>query len=555
MTRSTADRAVGRLSTGAGGRTPRASTIPREPLLAAVVAAVPITLLVLLSAKGGDMQAQLYRSELARHGVWLWDNNWYDGIYLPSYSMLYPPLAGLVGNVVLVALGGVVASALFMDLALRTWGPQARWGGYVLALLACAPLGTGEYPYSLGITAMLATLCCLSRGRRGAALACAGLTVAFAPLAFAFLILVLAGLALGSGWPDRAALRFGLGVAAVGLLGAAVVLLLPVPGPQAFPFVSLWPALGALGAGAAACVTAGDRSLRRLGAILLVWCGACVALFLVPTSIGYNVTRIRLLLFAVMLAALAGSLTRSDSRPIHRMLAVVALIASLIWTAQPYNEVLPGALHSRFAAAAGWAPVNGFLAEHWTPDYRVEVATTYGHWESYWVGRRFPLARGWYRQADLDRNRLLYGPLTAAAYRGWLRDNAVRYVVVPPGHIEGHFEAALLRSGASGLRLVWSSAGFTIWELPRPGPMLRGPTGARLTRYTHDSISGGLPAAGTYQLRLRYNRYWRVAGPVCVKPASDGMTLLRATGPTRFTLAQPRGPADLFHPSYRCAGA
>lgn len=552
MTRSTADRAVGRSPAGAGGDTSRVSANRWDPLLAAIVAAVPITVLALLGAKGGDMPAQLYRSELARHGVWLWDNNWYDGIYLPSYSVLYPPLAGLVGNLLLVALGGVVAGALFMDLALRTWGPHARWGGYAFALLACAPLGTGEYPYSLGITAALATLCWLSRGRRGAALACAGLTVAFAPLVFAFLILVLAGLALGSGRPHRAALRFGLGIAAVGGLGAAVVLLVPVPGPLAFPFASLWPALRALGAGALACLTATDRSTRRLGAILLVWCAACLGLFLVPNSIGYNVTRIQLISFAVLLAALAGSLPRSGWG--HRAVAAVALLASLIWTAEPYKEILPGSLHARFAAAARWAPVSAFLAGHWTPDYRVEVATTYGHWESYWVGRRFPLARGWYRQADLDRNGLLYRPLTAAAYQGWLRDNAVRYVIVPPGPIEGHFEAALLRSGSSGLRLVWSSAGFTIWELLRPGPMLRGSTGARLTRYAHDSISGTLPAAGTYQLRLRYNRYWRVVGSVCLASANDGMTVLRATRPTRFTLAQPRGPVDLFNTRYRCAG-
>ncbi|MDQ6875961.1 MAG: hypothetical protein M3042_12995 [Actinomycetota bacterium] len=529
------------------------STIRWEPLLAAVLAAVPITVLALLGAKGGDMQAQLYRSELARHGTWLWDNNWYDGLYLPSYSVLYPPLAGLVGNVLLVALGGVVASALFMDLALRTWGRTARWGGYVFALLACTPLLTGEYPYSLGITAMLAALCCLSRHRLGAALACAALTVAFAPLAFAFLVFVLAGLAAGSGRPDRAAIGFGVGITAVGAVGATVVLLMPVPGLQTFPFVSLWPALVALGAGAVAGLMAGDRARRRLGTVLLVWSMACVGLSLVPTSIGYNVTRIRLVLFAVLVAALAGS--RRPQGRTYRAFAAVALIASFIWTAQLFTEVVPDSLHARFAAASRWQPVNTFLAGHWTPDYRVEVAPTYDHWEAYWVGRRFPLARGWYRQADLDRNGLLYRPLTARAYQGWLRDNAVRYVVVPPGPSESHFEAALLRSGDSGLRPVWSAAGFTIWELPRPARILRGSSAARLTRYGHDSISGTLPAAGTYQLRLRYNRYWRVTGDLCVGPAADGTTLLTASRPTRFTLGQPRGPAELFGGRPRCTGA
>jgi len=512
---------------------------------AAVVSAVPIVGLSALGAKGGDMPAQLYRSWLAARGVWLWDNYWYDGIYLPSYSLLYPPLAGLVGNVLLVGIGGVVSSVLFTDLARRMWGPAARWGGYVFALLSCAPLATGEYPYSLGVAAMVATLWWLSLGRRRAALAGAVLTVGFAPLAFVFLLLVLLGLGLSEGQAAPRHVRFAASLAVVGTLGGAVVLFLPVSGSQEFPPASLWPALGVLGAGALACLTAPRRAVRRLGVVLLAWCGACLVLYSMATPIGYNVTRIQQVCFPLLLAALAGSVplrpsqARGRRQMFHGAFAVGALVASLNWTAQPYTQEVIASMHSRLAPAAGWRAVNAFLARHWTPDYRVEVAPTYGHWESYWIGRRYPLARGWYRQADVARNGLLFRPLTAVTYQRWLRDNAVRYVVVPAGHIQGQYEATLLRSGRSGLQRLESLPGFTIWQLPLPTPLLSGPA-ARISRYDHASISGYLPAAGLYRLRVQFNRFWQVHGSVRAQLAADGTTLLNASHLTRFSLQQPR---------------
>jgi len=523
-----------------------------DPLLAAILATLPIAVLIGLGAKGGDMPAQLYRSELARHGVWLWDNHWYSGLYLPSYSILYPPLAGLVGDLLLVGMGGVVASALFTDLVLRTWGASARWGGYAFALLAFGPLCTGQYAYSLGITALLGTLCCLSRGRRAWAVGCAALTVAFAPLAFAFLVLILAGHLVVAGRPGRETVALATAIVGIGALGATVVLALPARGDLPFTTRALWPALAVLGTVALACLTAPLHRTRRLGVVCLSWLAACLILYLVTSPIGHNVTRIQYVLFPLALAALAGGLSddllkggrlrggrlRVGRRHLHAGAAVLALGASFVWTIQPYAEVVPGSLRSSFAPAERWKPVNDFLAAHWTPDYRVEVATTYGHWESYWVGRSYPLARGWFRQADTERNGVLYHPLTAAKYQRWLRDNGVRHVVLPPGDIEGHHEGALLRSGTSGLVQVGAEDGFTMWELPRPTPLLTGP-GARVTRYGHDVVEGRLPARGSYLLRLRFNRHWVVGPGVCLSPGPGGWTLLRASSATTFALRQP----------------
>ena len=62
-----------------------------------------------------------------------------------------------------------------------------------------------------------------------------------------------------------------------------------------------------------------------------------------------------------------------------------------------------------------------------------------------------PLARGWERQVDRQRNALFYDdrPITAARYRRWLDDNAVRFVALADAPIDysAAREAALVRDG------------------------------------------------------------------------------------------------------------
>ena len=176
---------------------------------------------------------------------------------------------------------------------------------------------------------------------------------------------------------------------------------------------------------------------------------------------------------------------------------------------------------------------------------------TFDHWEAYWVPRAgFPLARGWYRQLDLASNPELYRtPLDGPTYRGWLRRMGVRYVLLPDtrlGLMGAAREAKLLRSGRSGLYLVFRTPNWTIYELPRPQPLLTGPGGGRLDRLGHERIAGTTGAAGPHLLRVRYTRYWQVRrGDVCLRPRPDGMTTLVARRPGRFVLALPEEPAVL----------
>jgi hypothetical protein len=165
------------------------------------------------------------------------------------------------------------------------------------------------------------------------------------------------------------------------------------------------------------------------------------------------------------------------------------------------------------------------------------VVPTFGHWEAYRVPRQgVVLARGWYRQIDLAENPELYrDPLRPDEYRRWLDRLAIRYVLLPHvrlGPMGASREAELLRSGRAGLNEAFRTADWTIYAVPDPTPILEG---GRLTRLGHDELEGST-AAGTHLLRVRWSPYWDAAGPVCVEPGPDGLTLLRAERAAAFRL-------------------
>jgi hypothetical protein len=282
-----------------------------------------------------------------------------------------------------------------------------------------------------------------------------------------------------------------------------------------------------------------------LGAFFLVWGAASIAMFVVSTPVGENLTRLRSVVFPVML------LTAFVARFRPRWLTALALSAALVYNVAPYAGAALDRTDVRAAHRAFWQPAVTFLGERGTPNYRVEVVPTFDHWEAYWLPRAgIPLARGWYRQIDIARNELFYEkPLAPTAYRDWLRSMGVRFVVLPEtrlGQKGEEREAALLRSGSSGLREVFHSPQLTIYEVPRPEPILTGPGTPIVDRLDHAGIEGRLPAAGTYRLKIRYTRYWRVeAGAVCAERAAGGMTILRASRPGDFALVVPEGPGEL----------
>jgi hypothetical protein len=524
--------------------TPFVASLRSDVVRAALVAGAIAAALAAFGPPGGDAPAHLYRVLLAREGALVWDNLWYAGHYpFSSYSLLYYLPAGLVGNLPVVLAAVVAAAALFASLATREWGEAARWPSRAFAVAACAPVFTGTYSYAVALAALLGSLHALQSGRLWLAVGAAALTIGFSPLAFVFLVLALAAIAIRRRKLDRVAVVMG-----AGLLGAAAVQLLIVSLFQdnvVYPFrgLELFVVLGVCGLGAALAFRS-PRG-RTLAVFLLLWAGASVVFFLAPSPVGENITRLRGVVFPLVL--LAAVLVRF--RP--RLLAAAALAASLAYMLVPYVAVIPYRTDGRPEHAAFWEPALEFVRAGSGANFRVEVVPTGDHWEAYWVPESgLALARGWYRQIDIKENELFYRPsLEAATYRAWLRELGVRYVLLPSTQLDRMSaapEAELLRSGRSGLRPVFRNQTAIVYELPGATRMLAGPGRASLSVFGHDRIEGRIDAPGVYRLAVRFTPYWTVgAGSVCTTRAADGMTLLHATQPGGFTLSVEQDAAPI----------
>src|SRR5512142_2147853 len=77
------------------------------PVAAAAVAA---GIYLMLAPKTGDLPAHVFRAKLfGRDGFGVWNGNWYGGHHTPGYSLLFPPLAWLVGPAVAGAIAALAA--------------------------------------------------------------------------------------------------------------------------------------------------------------------------------------------------------------------------------------------------------------------------------------------------------------------------------------------------------------------------------------------------------------------------------------------------------------
>jgi hypothetical protein len=530
------------------------STLSRyETVHAMALAAVPAALLLALTPTGGDAAAHLYRTLLVREGVFVWDNLWFAGQYpLASYSLLYYLPAAIVGNVPLVFCAVLASAALFASISIREWGDAALWPARAFSVLAAGPLFTGTYSYALGLAAMLAALRALQAGRAWLGVGFAALTLGFSPLAFIFLCLVLLAVIVSRRRVSVSRLAVGGGLAVLVAAQAASFWLFPSEGEYPFRGLELVAVLGVSGLGAFLALRARGGSV--LAALFALWGLASLVVYLVPEPIGENLTRLRSFVFPVML------LTALLARFRPRLLAAAALSAALAYNVVPYAKAIPERT-SRPADEAFWAPALSFLQTHGTPNYRVEVVPTYDHWEAYWLPRAgFALARGWYRQLDIAQNPVLYRkPLSARAYRTWLKQMGVRFVLLPQtrlGKKGAEWEAQLLRSRRLGLVEVFRSRDWRIYELPKAVPILTGPGPSWLESHGHERITGWTTRRGTHRLRVRYMPYWEVRrGGICLERAADGMTLLRVRRPGAFTLALDQQPAALVRSALARSGA
>jgi hypothetical protein len=485
-------------------------------LAAAYLAADPHT---------ADHAAQLYRSELfEREGFALWDNGWYSGHHLPAYSLLFPPLGALLGAQVAGALAAVAAAAIFERLSENR--VAALWFAAATATLTL----TGRLTFALGLAIGLGCVLAMSRGKPAAAIVLAALTSLASPVAGAFLALAAVAVAVA----DRRAQALGVAAAA---LAPALSLNVAFPEGGDFPFeldaflpplaatVLLWAVM--------------PRQHRTLRTGIALYGLAILASAALPTAMGGNVTRLG--------ALLAGPLLAMALLPGRVRLVLLLAPVFVYWQWSSAVDDVSRAASDESTRAGYYDGVLRFLTAHGGEPFRVEVPFTDNHWESYYLARRLPLARGWERQLDRKVNALFYEDrLPAGRYLRWLHDNAVRFVALADAPLD--YSAAREADVARRMRVVWRDEHWRVLEVPGPRPLA---DGARTTRLGTDFVE--LAASETtVRLRVRWSPYW-AADRGCVEKAGDWMRLrLPRPGPVRLRMAFSAGRIGRASPRGDC---
>jgi hypothetical protein len=494
-----------------------------------LVAALGAAAYLLVAPPSADLAAQEYRADL---GLVLWNNGWYAGHHTPGYSVLFPPLAGVLGVRLTGALAAVAAAGLIAVLAHRHWSTRpaaATAAALWFAAGTTAVLLTGRITFLLGLAVGAGALVALGGGCRLAAAALAAATTLASPVAGLFVALAAAGWALADRGARAAA---GAGIVLAALAPTALMLVLfPQGGSEPFVASAFWPAL----AGALLIATLLPAHERTLRAGALLYAVALVAAFALQTPLGGNASRLGALAAGpVLLGALAG-------RRSPVLLAALALPFAY-WPLYPALRDVErargdGSIHARYHE-----PLVEYLRSRpHSGGFRVEIPFTENHWEARHVAPRIALARGWERQLDRRYGALFYdGSLDARSYRAWLDDNAVAYVAVPDVALDyaGRDEARLVMGGLPYLREVWRDEHWQVFAVRRPAPLAERAT-ATIDGAT---ITLRAPRPADVLLRVHHTRWWRVtAGRACVSRGAGGLTRVRvlAAGTVRLRARLP----------------
>jgi hypothetical protein len=485
--------------------------------------AVGLALLVILTgAEGVDFAAATYRIELfARDGLTLWDSGWYGGHWTFDYSVLFAPIGWLAGIPLMEVVCVAVASWAFDRLAVARFGRAGRAGAIAFAIGTVVQVAIGQEPYLLGETLGLVSLVAAQARRWQLSLPLAVASSLASPLAGGFLGLAAVAWAI-SLWPRR---RWDVIALAVAALAPVVALELLFPGQGMMPFeainfVGMMTSLILIGAVVA-------RRDRALAAGIVLYSGAVVFAYAVPSALGNNITRLGVCFGIAIVVALAYNSGRRG-----RLALVGAAIPLLLAQWVPAGQSLLGWGNASMNASY-FQPLLGFLRNSDKPLGRVEVVPTATHWEAAYVAPYFPLARGWERQLDTAENAIFYVPgrLTPASYRAWLFQNGVRFVALPedvPLDYAAAAEARLVRRGTQGLQLVWRDAHWRVYRVEGATGLVSGPARLLATPLGSEVLLE-VERPGTIIVRERYVAAWQVArGRATVREAPGGWVRLQA---------------------------
>jgi hypothetical protein len=497
-----------------------------------------------------DLAAQAFRADLfASHGFLIWNDYWYGGHYLLGYSVLFPPLAALLGVRVTGALAAIATAALFTAIVQRPYGGRAWIASLWLGGATAAFLVANRLTFALGTAIGLGALLAVQRGRPLLASGLAALAALASPVAGIFVAVAGGALAVTG---QR---RIGV-VLVVAALAPIAILAAAFPTGGYFPF-----ATGAfipvpLFAVAALLLVPAEERVLRAGVV--IYAVVCIILFAFHTPIGANAARLGSLFGGPVLA-----LGLTGRRPVA--LAVCALpLLYWQWSA-PVRDL-----------AAGWDDPSTTVG-YYRPlidelhsltagrPARIEIPPTRNRFEAEYVAPTFPLARGWLRQSESgDFDLFVGGDLTPAAYRAWLFDNGVSYVALAdadPDYL-AEDEDELIRDGLPYLRPVWSNDHWRLYRVeraigltsPAAHPAESSGPANRLTRVGAASFAFAAQAAGSYLVRIHYTPYWAVtSGDACVAPDGD-WTRLDVRHPGTVEVAARFSVGGLARRDSECSG-
>ncbi|MFC7533469.1 hypothetical protein [Actinoplanes sp. GCM10030250] len=532
----------------------------------ALVAAALGAAYLLLPPMGSDLAAQQARAGFfAAHGATPVDLRWYAGVEQFGYSLVSQPVMALLGVRVTGALTLVAGSVLLAVLFRRT-GVARPWLGAIFGTVAFAGnLVSGRVTYGIGVCLGLVALILITvpRLRRLAGLA-ALLAGATSPVAGLFT--GLAGVALMLAGRRRDGLLLALPAA----LPLAMMSLLF--GDGGWMNISRTDTVRAVVTGLVVAALVPLRAVR-FGALLSS--AGVLAAALIHTPVGLNATRLAVMFGLPVLAACAAlpraaltraALTRAASSgavppsaapsraapprpqlpsvvPARGRILLPVLLAAGFWWQPPVVIDDVRDIGNPTSDPAYFAPLRERLAvERLTG--RVEIPPTRSYWEAAHMGE-IPLARGWLRQADIDRNPLFFTTvpgasgtgvaLTADSYRAWLDEQAVQFVAVPDAELSwpGREEARLVTEGLPYLSLVWTDASWRLYAVTDPRPIVAAP--ATLVRQDGASIVFDAPAAGEIAVRARHHRSVTVSGGASVSADGD-WTRVRVPAAGRYAL-------------------
>ena len=468
----------------------------------AVTAAGALAWILFFPRVGTDLSAAYARAYWASHyptAAYLF--SWYGGIHPASYSLLAPYVLAVAGTRLAMAVAAVISAMLLTSLLVRHQVPRPRVAAVWVGVALLTELSAGRAPFTLGLAAALGCVVVAdvsrkrSPGRLVAAACLALLCCLLSPVAALFLGVVAAVFALARHWA-RAVV-----VIVAASLPLAVMALFSDGGYQPLTVQNWLPPLLAV-AGVLLLIPRRWRMLRA-GAVVY---GLGVLLTLaVPSLIGSNVTRLGELLAGPVLSGLGSAR--------HRWLLVIALGGAAVWqVAQPAADLSQG-------NAPAYAPQTAALVRELQALHadtaRVEAVPQYGHWESQELAAVVPLARGWERQVDIERNPLFYhGVLTPSAYYDWLRYNAVRYVAISAATPDpaAVAEAATINEGQPWLVPIWHNAFWRLYRVTGTDPLTSPP--GTVTASTPAQITVRMSRAGTTTVRVHWSPLLRAAGAV-----------------------------------------